>query len=254
MQESGGRTWEDQQRSPGVRQRRRRPPAAGFIGSWLVKKLLEKGSPLCGTPNDGRRRGCFGCWSIPGTAERLRLFDAAMRVLLRLCEESKTIIYNRQHLFFLKRNFQVVQRRRAPGVRCGGLGPGPGGGRHGPRRRPGDAGVEHAVSPVSSKELAFGLLQRLLGSELLVHVDDACDALVFCMERPQSIAGRFHCAAAYPTIHDAVDHYVDRTEVVARVVPEVDKLGELGFRYKYSLEEILDSSIACAARLRCLES
>jgi hypothetical protein len=43
-----------------------------------------------------------------------------------------------------------------------------------------------------------------------------------------------------------------RTEAVAVAVavqPEVDKLGELGFRYKYRMEEILDSSVACAARL-----
>jgi len=46
-----------------------------------------------------------------------------------------------------------------------------------------------------------------------------------------------------------------RTEaVVARVQPEGDKLGELGFRYKYGMEEILDSSVACAARLGCLDA
>lgn len=38
------------------------------------------------------------------------------------------------------------------------------------------------------------------------------------------------------------------------VQPEVDKLGELGFRYKYGMEEILDSSVACAARLGSLDA
>lgn len=72
--------------------------------------------------------------------------------------------------------------------------------------------LEHAVSPVSRKEFSFvflRLLQGLLGSEPLVHVDDACDALLFCMERA-SIAGRFLCAAAYPSIHDVTDHYANK--------------------------------------------
>jgi len=41
---------------------------------------------------------------------------------------------------------------------------------------------------------------------------------------------------------------------VARVRPAEDKLGELGFRYKYGMEEILDGSVACAARLGCLDA
>ena len=31
-------------------------------------------------------------------------------------------------------------------------------------------------------------------------------------------------------------------------------MGELGFRYKYGMEEILDSSVACAARLGSLDA
>ena len=82
--------------------------------------------------------------------------------------------------------------------------------------------VESAVSPVSRNEAYFGLpriLQQLLGSLPLVHVDDVCDALIFCMERRHSIAGRFLCAAAYPTIHDVVGHY-------ARKFPHLDILKE----------------------------
>jgi hypothetical protein len=41
---------------------------------------------------------------------------------------------------------------------------------------------------------------------------------------------------------------------VAKVQPGEDKLGELGFRYKYDMEEILDGSVACAARLGCLDA
>jgi hypothetical protein len=33
-----------------------------------------------------------------------------------------------------------------------------------------------------------------------------------------------------------------------------DKLGELGFRYKYGMEEILDGSIECAVRFGMLDA
>lgn len=72
--------------------------------------------------------------------------------------------------------------------------------------------IESVVSLVSRSEPYSGLpriLQQLLGSLPLVHVDDVCNALVFCMEQP-SIAGRFLCAAAYPTIHDVADHYASK--------------------------------------------
>ncbi|KAM3208263.1 hypothetical protein ACQJBY_063127 [Aegilops geniculata] len=125
--------------------------------------------------------------------------------------------------------------------------------------------LEVAVSPVSRNESRFGfmrLLQTVSGSVPLVHVDDVCAAVVFCMARPYPVSGRFLCAAAYPNIHDVVDHYASKyphldllreTEEVASVQPERNKLGELGFRYRYGMEEILDGNIQWAARLGHLD-
>lgn len=126
--------------------------------------------------------------------------------------------------------------------------------------------LDCTVAPVTKKEPYFMLpmiLQRLLGSVPLVHVDDVCAAHIFCMEQP-SLMGRFLCAAAYPTVHDVLDHYGSKyphidllkqtDEVLARVQSERDKLGELGFRYKYGVEEILDESIGCAVRLGGLDA
>ncbi|KAB8106249.1 hypothetical protein EE612_040488, partial [Oryza sativa] len=45
-----------------------------------------------------------------------------------------------------------------------------------------------------------------LGSVPLVHIDDVCDAHVFCMDQP-SIAGRFLCAAGYPNMKDYIDRF-----------------------------------------------
>ncbi|CAN6193917.1 unnamed protein product [Urochloa humidicola] len=127
------------------------------------------------------------------------------------------------------------------------------------------ASVSRVVSPVTrdaSRFRALRMAQRLAGSVPLVHVDDACDALVFCMERP-SMAGRFLCAAAYPTITDIVDHFASKyphldllkeTEVLPSVQAHSDKLGELGFRYKYGMKEILDASIDCAVRCGLLDA
>lgn len=69
--------------------------------------------------------------------------------------------------------------------------------------------VESVVAPLTGREPYFMLpriLQRLLGSVPLVHVDDVCEAHIFCMEQ-SSLSGRFLCAAAYPTVHDVLDHY-----------------------------------------------
>jgi len=85
------------------------------------------------------------------------------------------------------------------------------------------------------------------------------------MEQP-SLSGRFLCAAAYPTVHGVLDHYGrkyshldldllrETDEVLARVQSEREKLGGLGFRYKYNMEEILDESIGCVVRLGSLDA
>ncbi|XP_037466814.1 putative anthocyanidin reductase [Triticum dicoccoides] len=123
--------------------------------------------------------------------------------------------------------------------------------------------ITEALEVAESRFGFMRLLQTVAGSVPLVHVDDVCAALVFCMERPSPVSGRFLCAAAYPNIHDVVDHYASKyphldllreTEEVARVQPERNKLGELGFRYKYGMEEILDGNVEWAARLGLLDA
>nr|CAB3471015.1 unnamed protein product [Digitaria exilis] len=125
--------------------------------------------------------------------------------------------------------------------------------------------MDGVMSPVTRDEHHFGvlrMLQQLLGSVPLTHVDDVCDALVFCMEQP-SMAGRFLCAAAYPTVADIVDHFAAKyphldilrvKEALPSVQAHSNKLGELGFRYKYRMEEILDGTIDCAVRFGFLDA
>ncbi|XP_077213757.1 NADPH HC-toxin reductase 1-like isoform X2 [Tasmannia lanceolata] len=52
-------------------------------------------------------------------------------------------------------------------------------------------------------------LERLLGSVPLVHIDDVCEAHVFCMKAP-SMSGRFLCACAYPTTAEIENYYREK--------------------------------------------
>jgi nucleoside-diphosphate-sugar epimerase len=48
-------------------------------------------------------------------------------------------------------------------------------------------------------------IEELLGSVPLVHIDDVCEAHIFCMEKP-SMKGRFLCSAADPTVKEIKTH------------------------------------------------
>uniref|UniRef100_A0A0A9CMF4 NAD-dependent epimerase/dehydratase domain-containing protein n=1 Tax=Arundo donax TaxID=35708 RepID=A0A0A9CMF4_ARUDO len=122
------------------------------------------------------------------------------------------------------------------------------------------------LSPLTGVEPchdALKFMQALLGAVPLLHVDDACEAHVFCMERPAPLAGRFLCAAAHPNMRDVVDHYARKhpelkmpiKEVAGegvRVQANISKLVDLGFKYRYGAEEVLDGSVECAKRLGLL--
>jgi len=118
------------------------------------------------------------------------------------------------------------------------------------------------VAPLTGQAIYHNsllFLQALLGSVPLAHIEDVCDAHVFCMEQA-SMAGRFLCAAGYPSMRNIVDHFaakhpdlkIQLTEVTGegvRIVPNTSKLQDLGFKFKYGVEETLDCSVECAKRL-----
>ncbi|XP_002463149.2 putative anthocyanidin reductase [Sorghum bicolor] len=118
------------------------------------------------------------------------------------------------------------------------------------------------VAPLTGQAILHNSLmfiQALMGSVPLAHVEDVCEAHVFCMEQA-SMSGRFLCAAGYPNMRDIVDHFAAKhpdleiklTEVTGegiRIVPNTSKLEDLGFRFKYGVEETLDCSVECAKRL-----
>lgn len=118
------------------------------------------------------------------------------------------------------------------------------------------------VAPLTGNEAyhnAFKFMQALLGSVPLVHIEDACEAHLFCMDRP-AMAGRFLCSAGYPSMQDYVarfaakhpEHKILLKKVAGegvRVQSDTNNLVELGFRFRYGVEETMDCSVECAKRM-----
>ncbi|KAJ3683068.1 hypothetical protein LUZ60_013295 [Juncus effusus] len=124
--------------------------------------------------------------------------------------------------------------------------------------------MQSIISPLTGSEFGHGalkFLQGLLGSVPLVHIDDVCEAHVFCIEKP-SMAGRFLCVADYPVMKYFVDYFEEKYPDL-RLIKEVEgngegvkassrKLLDMGFEYKHTVDEILGGSVECAKRLEVL--
>ncbi|KAK8693607.1 hypothetical protein V6N13_071184 [Hibiscus sabdariffa] len=106
-------------------------------------------------------------------------------------------------------------------------------------------------------------LEELLGKVPILHVEDACDAHIFCMEKP-SMNGRFLCACAYLSsaeianlhrmIFPDIEIPVEFVEKLKRkIVWGSNKLKEAGFEYKYDVKTILEDSINLGHKLGELE-
>ncbi|KAK7258523.1 hypothetical protein RIF29_24103 [Crotalaria pallida] len=72
---------------------------------------------------------------------------------------------------------------------------------------PGSVGI--LISQLT--ENAFGykslrFMEELLGKVPIVHVDDVCEAHIFCIENA-SISGRFLCASSYISSEEIAAHY-----------------------------------------------
>ncbi|EYU40027.1 hypothetical protein MIMGU_mgv1a009689mg [Erythranthe guttata] len=106
---------------------------------------------------------------------------------------------------------------------------------------------------------ALMFLQELMGSIPMVHIDDVCDAHIFCIGKT-SINGRFLCAAESCTVEEIADCYQQihpefpvpegfKCGPDGRSKCELSKLRKEGFEFKYGLKEILNDSVECAKRL-----
>ncbi|OMO79737.1 NAD-dependent epimerase/dehydratase [Corchorus capsularis] len=123
--------------------------------------------------------------------------------------------------------------------------------------------VRELISQLSGKSSSFEALrwfQQLLGSIPLVHIDDVCDAHIFCMEK-QSMRGRFVCVVGNLSIREIEKYFrenypqyqIDDQKFMEdegiEVVWDSSKLSNMGFQFKFDMKQILDDSVKCGQRL-----
>ncbi|KAK7332759.1 hypothetical protein VNO80_29514 [Phaseolus coccineus] len=110
---------------------------------------------------------------------------------------------------------------------------------------------------ITYKSLKF--LEGLLGKIPLVHIDDVCEAHIFCMEST-SMSGRFLCASSFISLQEMANHYsLYHPEFTVKqeykdgqrkdIKWTSTKLCDKGFVYKYDAKMILDDCIRCARRM-----
>lgn len=106
-------------------------------------------------------------------------------------------------------------------------------------------------------------LEELMGKVPLIHIDDVCEAHIFCMENP-SVQGRILCASSfvasaeiasyfqqnYPQFH-VKQEYLDGPK--RQIKWASSKLTEKGFVYKYDMKTVLDDCVSCAKRMGDLQ-
>ncbi|XP_047178320.1 putative anthocyanidin reductase isoform X1 [Vigna umbellata] len=118
------------------------------------------------------------------------------------------------------------------------------------------------ISQIVQNEIAYKtlkFLEGLLGKIPLAHIDDVCEAHIFCMEST-SISGRFLCASSYISLQEMANHYaLYYPEFTVKQEDEdgqrkdmkwtSTKLCDKGFVYRYDAKMILDDCIKCARRM-----
>lgn len=115
------------------------------------------------------------------------------------------------------------------------------------------------VSPESSEFTQLGnFTQMKFETVSLVHIDDVCEAHIFLMEQP-NVEGRHICSAftlSFPAlanmIHKLHPYFSPPVEcdeedngIVSQKLSS-KKLLDIGFSYKYSLEDIINQTIKSA--------
>ncbi|KAL2536413.1 NAD(P)-binding Rossmann-fold superfamily protein [Forsythia ovata] len=118
------------------------------------------------------------------------------------------------------------------------------------------------ISQITDDSRRYGILrflEELLGKVPILHIQDAIEAHIFCMENPH-INGRFLCASDFLKSADIAHHaqrcYPEikiRQEFIEDTKRETSwgskKMEEMGFQYRYDLEKIVDGSLNCARRM-----
>ncbi|XP_048320596.2 NADPH HC-toxin reductase 1 isoform X2 [Ziziphus jujuba] len=123
--------------------------------------------------------------------------------------------------------------------------------------------VETLLSQLSGNLSGYNSLkcvQEITGSIPLVHLEDVCEAHIFCMEQP-SLRGRYFCSVVNPTLKEIAlyvqENYpeykiAEEGGAEKGIVHDFTKLTNMGFVYKYRMEKILDDCIRYGKRFGAL--
>ncbi|XP_010433391.1 PREDICTED: dihydroflavonol 4-reductase-like [Camelina sativa] len=119
--------------------------------------------------------------------------------------------------------------------------------------------IQVLLSPVTGDSKLFAILSAVnkrMGSIALVHIEDICRAHIFLMEQPKA-NGQYICCVDNIDMHELMVHHFSK-EYLCKVQRENEddeerrcmkpiisskKLRELGFEYKYSVDEIVHQPI-----------
>lgn len=108
-----------------------------------------------------------------------------------------------------------------------------------------------ALSPITGNEAHYSIIKQ----GQFVHVDDLCEAHIFLLEHPTG-TDRFICSSHDATIYDIANmirekwpeyHIPTEFEGIEKNIPLVrfssQKLLDMGFKFKYSLEDMFREAI-----------
>ncbi|BFG22126.1 hypothetical protein CerSpe_084000 [Prunus speciosa] len=221
--------------------------AESCLKSGTVKRLIYTASVVAASPlkEDGSGFGDFmdeTCWTP------LHLSFACSNVHLKAYVDSKTLAEREILSYGNSKNagLEVVT------LACGLVG--------------GDAllsftplSVAVFICQLTSSAIEYQslrFLEELLGKIPVIHIDDVCDAHIFCIENP-SINGRFLCASSFVSSAEIASYYQQhypkfqvKPEYLDGPTREIGlgstKLIEKGFVYKYETKMILEDCIKCA--------
>ncbi|KAJ7962540.1 Anthocyanidin reductase-like [Quillaja saponaria] len=102
-------------------------------------------------------------------------------------------------------------------------------------------------------------MEELLGKVPFLHIEDVCEAHIFCIEHP-SINGRFLCANSYLTSADIAGHFQENHPDINLHKEFVEnsrrtitwgstKLKDIGFECKFDAKVILDDTLKYAQKI-----
>ncbi|KAI7752477.1 hypothetical protein M8C21_012574 [Ambrosia artemisiifolia] len=255
--------------------------ATGYIGSWLVKTLLDKGYTVNATVRNLSSASCDRLLTLWQGGDRLRLFRAdlheegsfddavkgchgvfhvaaSMDVIVQSIHDdrdhvesnvyvlSKRLTEDAAFQFAKENNIQLVSiiTTTAAGPFLTLSVP---------------LSIRVLLSPITGDTGLLPVLSAVnsrMGSIALVHTEDICNAHLYLMEHDQA-QGRYICCTNSCTMSELVHHFAKvypspssqsllEAEMVS-VPTEITskKLKDLGFKFKYSLQEVIHQTVDC---------